>query len=123
MPATTPNGYPYAEPTDPLVQWPATSQQLAEKIDSVPVVVGVTPGMKIARGVVSYSDAQPTVTVDLSPYGFTSPPVVSLTPYMQAAAGFAYIRSSAAASFSFSVETPAGDYQPACDVHWIAIGT
>jgi hypothetical protein len=33
MPANTANGYPYAEPTDPLVQWPATSQALAEKID------------------------------------------------------------------------------------------
>lgn len=35
MPGTTPNGYPYAQPADPLVQWPATSQSLAEKIDNV----------------------------------------------------------------------------------------
>jgi hypothetical protein len=34
MPGTTPNGYPYAEPTDPLVQWPATSQALAQAIDT-----------------------------------------------------------------------------------------
>jgi hypothetical protein len=34
MADTTANGYPYAVPSDPLVQWPATSQSLAEKIDT-----------------------------------------------------------------------------------------
>jgi hypothetical protein len=34
MPGTTPNGVPYAEPTDPLVQWPATSRSLAEAVDA-----------------------------------------------------------------------------------------
>lgn len=34
MPGTTPTGFPYALPADPLVQWPATSQALAEKIDA-----------------------------------------------------------------------------------------
>jgi hypothetical protein len=38
MPDTTPNGYPYAVPSDPLVQWPATSQSLAEKLDATPRV-------------------------------------------------------------------------------------
>jgi hypothetical protein len=33
MPGTTTNGFPYAVPTDPLVQWPATSQSLSERID------------------------------------------------------------------------------------------
>jgi hypothetical protein len=33
MPGTTAAGTPYAEPADPLVQWPATSQQVAEAID------------------------------------------------------------------------------------------
>jgi hypothetical protein len=33
MPGATFGGYPYAQPSDPLVQWPATSQQLAQKID------------------------------------------------------------------------------------------
>lgn len=38
MPGTTPGGVPYAVPTDPLVQWPATSQGMAEKIDAaIPV--------------------------------------------------------------------------------------
>jgi hypothetical protein len=35
MPATTPGGVPYAIPADPLVGWPSTSQQLAEKIDTI----------------------------------------------------------------------------------------
>jgi hypothetical protein len=40
MPGTTPQGFPYADPTDPLVQWPATSQSLAEKVDSGTVKSG-----------------------------------------------------------------------------------
>jgi hypothetical protein len=40
MPGTTPQGFPYAEPTDPLVQWPATSQSLAEKLEQLPVIMG-----------------------------------------------------------------------------------
>jgi hypothetical protein len=35
MPGTTSSGFPYAEPTDPLVQWPATSQALAEHSQAV----------------------------------------------------------------------------------------
>jgi hypothetical protein len=38
MPGTTPRGTPYALPTDPLVQWPGTSQQMAQKIDERPLV-------------------------------------------------------------------------------------
>jgi hypothetical protein len=34
MPALTTGGFPYAQPADPLVQWPDTSQALAEKIDT-----------------------------------------------------------------------------------------
>jgi hypothetical protein len=34
MPGSTPSGYPYAEPADPLVQWPATSKALAEKLET-----------------------------------------------------------------------------------------
>lgn len=45
MPGVTTGGYPYAEPTDPLVQWPATSQSLAEKIDAqVTLAMGKTVG-------------------------------------------------------------------------------
>jgi microcystin-dependent protein len=38
MPGTTTGGVPYAVPADPLVQWPATSQALAEAVDAaIPV--------------------------------------------------------------------------------------
>jgi hypothetical protein len=35
MPDSTANGFPYALPTDPLVQWPATSQSLAEALPKI----------------------------------------------------------------------------------------
>jgi hypothetical protein len=34
MPATSPSGYPYAIPADPLAQWPDISRSLAEKVDA-----------------------------------------------------------------------------------------
>jgi hypothetical protein len=50
MPGTTPAGYPYAEPTDPLVQWPATSQSLAQKLDDTNLVGSSEAGLKLAAG-------------------------------------------------------------------------
>jgi hypothetical protein len=58
MPGTTSSGFPYAVPADPLVQWPATSQSLAEKVqaelqDVYDVVLGAVPADKKVRGTVA----------------------------------------------------------------------
>jgi hypothetical protein len=50
MPGTSPSGYPYAEPTDPLVQWPATSQQLAARLEERAVVLAGTGAYPIDDG-------------------------------------------------------------------------
>lgn len=34
MPSTTPKGWPYHEPDDFVIDWPATSKQLATKLDA-----------------------------------------------------------------------------------------
>jgi hypothetical protein len=58
MADTTANGYPYAVPSDPLVQWPSTSQSLAEKVDSQHLTVGVSQ---------LTGDGQSVVTVPVPP--------------------------------------------------------
>jgi hypothetical protein len=74
MPGSTLHGYPYAEPTDPLVQWPGTSQSLAEQIDTQ------IAGQRVFRwsGIVT-PPASGEVTVDLSAAGFTQEPVICVS--------------------------------------------
>lgn len=49
MPGSTPRGFPYAQPADPLVQWPATSQALAEKVDALKAATEVLEAQTNAR--------------------------------------------------------------------------
>jgi hypothetical protein len=78
MPGTTPKGYPYAQPADPLIQWPATSQALAEKIDAASgarIVVGHVSGPANASGMIEMSFPAGVFTkapfVVMTPHGFT----------------------------------------------------
>lgn len=73
--ATTPRGIPYVEPTDPPLDYPVTSQQLAELLDarlprSGQVVVPITT---------ANTDTDVSVTFAV-PYPTGQPPVVVATP-------------------------------------------
>jgi hypothetical protein len=73
MPDTTANGYPYAVPSDPLVQWPATSQSLAEKLEALPKILGATDIMfgitDVALGSSQTNAAEGQFGIDLGRLG------------------------------------------------------
>jgi hypothetical protein len=125
MPATTPGGYPYAEPTDPLVQWPATSRQLAEGIESLSARVHSLPAHIVTGG--GATDAQGRLTVDLTTAGFTQQPVVMAIAVEGGSDPFYTFLSVSNLSPTGAViwaqgGDPAGPLV-GLFVHWVAIGT
>jgi hypothetical protein len=113
MPATTPHGYPYAEPTDPLVQWPATSQQLAEKIDELTAYHAsgqIGPGDPIS--------AATEFTVTFPPGTFTSTPVVILQ-WAGEQWGHATLKTLSPTGFTCLLRPLEGQTIPF--VYWLAI--
>jgi hypothetical protein len=110
MPATTPGGYPYAEPTDPLVQWPATSQQLAEQLEQK-----LSAGLRVATGTVTTSGE----SVAFPPGTFAAPPTVLVTaestdPAVVVTAGIT------AAAFTVRCFDLSGQAKTA-PIHWVAV--
>jgi F420-0:gamma-glutamyl ligase len=93
MPDATANGYPYAVPSDPLVQWPATSQSLAEKIDtevgaakaagaaaqSTASTAVQGAGLKVAAGTFDTAGGTGQEYIPFPGNPFTSSPAVTVT--------------------------------------------
>jgi hypothetical protein len=113
MPGTTPKGYPYAEPADPLVQWPATSKALAQKLEND---LNLRPAGSIA---VSGANWTPVVF----PSGaYSAAPVVVVTPVGATPPAVA-VRSVTIAGFEFLVHNGQGTAVAAgTQVNWIALG-
>jgi hypothetical protein len=124
MPDTTPGGYPYALPADPLVNWPATSQSLAEKLEALKPTGGATAGLKIAAGTASGGDA----TVTFPPGLFTAPPAVVVVPSGGAGAPpvdlTAGVGNITAQGFQVAIRVAFGANQgnSFVDCAWIAVG-
>jgi hypothetical protein len=80
MPGSTPaHQIPYAVPTDPLVQWPATSQALAEKVDALSTTAAGAPQRQVIQGVAT-CDAQGAFHAAFPPNTFYAAPSVTVTP-------------------------------------------
>jgi hypothetical protein len=59
MSGSTPSGFPYALSSDPLVQWPTTSQQLAEKLEAVVMKAGTSTWVATPTGLVAFAIPNP----------------------------------------------------------------
>jgi hypothetical protein len=117
MPGSTTGGFPYALPADPLVQWPATSQSLAEKIDQK---IAALP--RIATGVAT-TTGESAVLVNFPPGRFTAPPKVVVTPVgsVETAIVPQIWTDPNAAQFALITYRASDGVKVAWPCHWIAV--
>lgn len=112
----TPGGWPYALPTDALVQWPATSQALAEKLEAAPPALGGT--VQILK-----ADATATTGTRVTfRIPFKAPPAVVLSHAAFSQGVVLQLRSVTATGFeAVAYQTDGAAYFDAT-ASWVAVG-
>lgn len=118
MPGSTLHGYPYAQPSDPRVDWPATSLALATALENnLRIATGSSGGIAaIAPG------ASTTVNVTFPAGLFTAgaPTLMAISNTSRLTMGVSAI-TAVGATIALSNWTSAGS-PPGSALFWIAIG-
>ena len=110
MPGQTAHGFPYALPEDKRINWPATSRQLAEKMEEA------LPG-NIRSGTVVGPEGRVVF-----PTPFTSPPIVVACAADSNGRFVVGVMNITAQGFDTLQTNLAGGQPVAARVNWIAIG-
>jgi hypothetical protein len=124
MPGTTAKGFPYAQPADPLVQWPATSQSLAEKIDADTVTKGYVDALPLVQAGRAAANAADGVTVTF-PVAYKTAPTVLVSHASAQSMGTAhqlFAETVTPTTVKIVALKSDGSALVAVDVVWVAVG-
>jgi hypothetical protein len=118
MSGSTVHGFPYVTPDDHPKEFPASSQALANKLESAVKVVATgtssgNTGLAAAAGV--------AVNITFPVGTFTAPPMV--VPTTNSARLTCGLTSVTAAGASIAVNNWSPAASPVFSVHWVAVGT